>query len=342
VLLKTYDSTNTTLCSAVVVNQQFSAVGENADVIIDDSGIVTVVWEQTIEARIHVVLARFECTGKRIGELQLLADDRSLADQMPRIAKGKDGRFAVVWCALGAGISGQRFLNTGEKLGKVFHVSEKQSRNASFPAVKIDGNNRIGVVWQDVRDENFYIAMRVFDWQLRPSRIVQPDRAHGLAYFSNPDLLMFNDGSLVVTWKDYRTGEANIFQQMYHSTLTPIGNNILVNDDTGKQWQRLPRLAGADCPNYAVVWEDYRNDSNNQIGDIFVQRFTRRGKRIGANRKVEVASEPTSQKFPAAAMGRSGELVITWSDTRKNNSLIYLERVTPEGLQKDAEFQVFP
>lgn len=342
VLLKIFDSTKTLLSQVIVVNSQFTGVGQNADVVIDDAGIVTVAWEQSMDSRILVEVVRFDTGGNQIGKAIMLKDERSLADQVPRIAMGKDGRFTVVWCALGKGISGQRFSKAGNKLGTIFSVSQQTLSNAQFPSVKMDRQNRIGVVWQEGSTDDFRIVLRLFDWNLHPSRIVQVDQSHGQAYFSNPDLLFFKDGNLVITWKDYRTGEANIFQQKIQAALKPIGNNIRVNDDTGKQWQRLPRLACTQGEEYAVVWEDYRNDDNNQIADVYVQRYTRNGKPLGRNVKVEVTREPTAQRFPAAAMRRSGDLIITWSDTRWNSSAIYRAELTPEGREKGVESQIFP
>jgi hypothetical protein len=342
VLLKTYDSTNAPVSQSIVVNDQYKGVGQNSDVIIDDLGIITVVWEQSIDSRIQIGVARFGPSGNQMGVPNMLKDERSLADQMPRIAIGSDGRFTVVWCALGKGISGQRFSKTGNRIGNIFRVSQNKSQNAQYPSVKLDKKNRIGVVWQEGSNDDFRIVAREFDWNLHPSRLVQVDNGHGLAYFSNPDLLFLRDGSAVVAWKDYRSGDANIFQQLFDSTFTPIGKNIRVNDDTGKQWQRLPRLASAEGSNYTVLWEDYRNDFNNQIADIYFQKFTRNGKRIGENGKVDVTREPTAQRFPAAAVKPNGDLIVTWSDTRWNSSAIYMVELTSAGREKRVESQVFP
>jgi hypothetical protein len=272
----------------------------------------------------------------------MLKDDNSLADQIPRIAVGRDGRFVVVWCALGAGIKGQRFSREGNMVGKLFSLSEKKTQNAQFPSVKIDNQNRIGVVWQQGSLDDFRILLRVLSWNLKPSRIVQVDNAHGTAYFSNPDILFLKNGRILVAWKDYRTGEANVFQQMFSPSVTPTGKNIQVNDDTGKQWQRLPRLLSAEGAQYALVWEDYRNDVNNQMADLYFQRYTQTGSRTGENRKVEVTQEPTSQRFPAGVMKLNGELILAWSDTRWNVSSVFVKQVPVHGQQMESETQVFP
>jgi hypothetical protein len=333
---------NAPISPVVVVNRIFTGVGQNPDVIINDSGIVTVVWEQSIDSRIQIGLVRFDYAGNEIESPRLLKDDRSLADQLPRIALGMDGRFVVVWQAMQDGIQGQLFSNKGKKIGNAIHVSKKNSVNPHYPSVKIDNRNRIAVVWQEGSMDDFRIVLRVFDWQLRHSRILQVDNAKGLAYFSNPELLFIGNGNLTVAWKDYRTGEANIFQQIFNATLRPVGSNFRVNDDTGSQWQRLPRLAGTEGSNYAIVWEDYRNSENNQIGDIYLQLFNKSGKRIGKNCRVELMNEPTSQRFPASAMGYGGELVVTWSDVRANIPEIYMATFTSEGQQKGVEIQLFP
>jgi hypothetical protein len=341
ILLRTFDSTNIPLSPVVVVNNNYEGIGQNADVVIDREGMVTVVWEQFMKSRIQIGMARFDNMGTMVGSPVLIQSDHSLADQLPRIALANDGKFVIVWNALGRGILGHRFSKTGKHYGTQFQISQKKLKNPQYPSVRIDKKNRIGVVWQEGSNDDFCIVLRVLDWHLRKSRICHVDEAKGLAYFSNPEIGFLGNGSLVVTWKDYRTDEANIFQQRYDGTLKPIGNNNRVNDDTGKQWQRLPRMASTEGPGYVIVWEDYRNDYNNQIGDIYFQKYTEQGKRLGNNIKVEVPYEPTPQRFPAAAMAPEGDLIIAWSDSRWNNSAIYLERFTSAGKPKSSEVQVF-
>jgi hypothetical protein len=342
VYLKILDSTNTSLTSLVLVNKEFDGVGQNPDVCIDNTGIATVVWEQFIDTRIRVGLARFNTTGIQIGSTQILRDDHSLADQLPRIAGNPRGDFIVVWQAMNDGIQAQFFSHTGEKRGKIFRVSHAKSVNPQFPGVRMDHRNRTVVVWQEGSSDDFQIKVRMYDSLGKPSKIVRADQAKGTAYFSNPEILFPGNGTIIVSWKDYRTGESNIFSQIYSKILVPLNSNIRINDDTGRQWQRLPRFAGNEGPTYALVWEDYRNNPNNQIGDIYIQRFQKNGTRIGSNRKVEVPFEPTSQRFPTAAMESNGELLVAWSDTRNDNSAIYLTRFDPQGIQRKEETRVFP
>jgi hypothetical protein len=342
VLLKILDSLNTQLSPTIIVNKNFSGTGQNPDVVLDDSGTATVVWEQFIGSRIKIGLSRFLSNGIEIDSPQILTENKAVADQLPRIAIGKDGRFVVVWQALQAGIRGQLFSHSNEKMGMVFPISVEGGINPHYPSVKINQQNRIAIVWQEGSNDDFRILLRIFDWQNHPSKIVQVDNSHGTAYFSNPELHCFVNGNFAVTWKDYRTGEANIFQQIFTKELKLFGENSRINDDTASQWQRLPRYASYYDLQYAIVWEDYRNSPTNQIGDIYYQLFLIDGIRKGSNRKIEIINEPTSQRYPAAAMSSNGELTITWSDSRFGNSLIYCATVTYDGLQKGTEFQVFP
>ncbi|RPI05087.1 MAG: hypothetical protein EHM64_07755 [Ignavibacteriae bacterium] len=342
VLLKIFNSSDSNIFRTVVVNNQFTGAGQNPEVIIDGRGIVTVAWEQSGDSRILVIVSRFDSTGRPLGDPITLMDQGSLANQTPRVALGNDGRFVVVWSGLGKGIIGQRFSKNGKKVGPMFQAVHKKTQNAQYPSVKMDKQNRIGIVWQDGSIDDFRIILRMFDWNLKPTRAVQVDQAMGLAYFSNPDLLFLRNGNTVVAWKDYRTGEANVYQQILNSALTPIGKNRRVNDDSGKQWQRLPKLASFDGSNYAMVWEDYRNDDNNQIADVYVQQFAMNGSNISSNRKIEVLREPTAQRFPAAAMKPDGDLIVTWSDSRWDTSTIYMVEVNSENREKKPESQVFP
>jgi hypothetical protein len=51
---------------------------------------------------------------------------------------------------------------------------------------------------------------------------------------SDPAIAVAENGDYIVTWLDERSGQ-NIFAQRFSADGIPIGNNILVNDDTNNR-----------------------------------------------------------------------------------------------------------
>jgi hypothetical protein len=98
-----------------------------------------------------------------------------------------------------------------------------------------------------------------------------------------------------------------------------------VNDDTTRLWQRLPHCA-ASPGGAIIVWEDYRNDPANQVGDIYAQRLGRDMTLSGPNMKVNDSPEPAIRRFPAVAMNASGAFGVVWCDGRAGRTSVYLRR----------------
>ncbi|MHA1410852.1 MAG: hypothetical protein ACTSQY_11185, partial [Candidatus Odinarchaeia archaeon] len=99
---------------------------------------------------------------------------------------------------------------------------------------------------------------------------------------------------------------------------------IKVNEYCGNKDHRNPKMACDEVGNYIIVWQDNRNDN----WDIYYQRYTSSGEKIGDN--VQVTSATNYQYDPDVSMNKQGEFVISWTSS-ENGGDIYCQRFDKDG-----------
>ncbi len=343
VILAILDSSNGNLCKPIVVNSEFPGYGSDADVGIDDSGRISIVWEQ-FESNFGILYrARYSQNGSVIDSAEIVTD-KIKGSLTPRISVHKNGESIICWVDYRDGIPNiyaQRYSPSRGKFGQNILIAKSISL-VQYPSVRIGIDSTLYFVWQDSDHGQFHVYMKSCQWNLSSwSKVLSIDRANGKSFSSNPELLVQSNGEIFVLWKDYRTGESNIYLQRIKNHKL-LASNKLVNDDTVNLWQRLPGIAGSSSGLFICVWEDYRNDQHNEVGDIYGQLFSHGGKRIGKNIKINDSPEPIIQEYPAVSMNSEGEFIVTWDDARNVQLQLFIKRFTKKGEAKMNEKSIMP
>lgn len=332
VVLVLIDSSGRRLLPPVIVNAGLSGYGQNPSVVYDHKNRVSIVWEQweTGSEGPGLHRARYGMDGTRLGAAsERVVDGKTVNAQTPRIAVAPDGRSVVVWLDYRLGhpaVYAQRFTKEGKKEGGNIRIADGREGLIQTPAVSIDQDNLIGFIWQETIRDSFRIVCARAPWNLRKTTRVIIDNGRGQAYASTPDIASALPGVFLCVWKDYRTGESNIFTQRIGRSRDRKVANLQLNDDTTRNWQRLPRIAAASRAGCMLVWEDYRNDRENQAGDIYAQSMSPEGEVTGANFRVNDSPEPSVQRFPAVGMNAEGAWAVVWSDSRSGATEVHLRR----------------
>ncbi|MDD8016974.1 MAG: hypothetical protein PHP42_01245 [Bacteroidota bacterium] len=343
IFLALLDTANKFIFHPCIVNGSLTGYGQNADLGIDEYGNVTVTWEQWQDGRGAVWYTRFSNIGSCIDSAQRTAD-HDMPSMCPRVSIHPHGNGVIVWQDYRWGrpaIYAQRYGDKGEKIGENFLVTKGISL-PQYPCVKMGIDSSMVFAWQDLEEKLFHVYAKESNWKLLFSQNIVVDESKGNAYSSNPEVLNRGADDYFIVWKDYRTGESDIYLQKIKNKKKFTRANIKVNDDRTKQWQRLPRIAGSTKGRFVCVWEDYRNDFKNQIGDIYAQLFNYEGRPIGRNFIVNKTPEPTVQEFPAVAMNEKGKFVVAWCDGRNNQIQVYIQRFLSNGQRIHPERIVFP
>jgi hypothetical protein len=155
-----------------------------------------------------------------------------------------------------------------------------------------------------------------------------------------PAVAMDKKGNFVITWmSDGQDGsEYGIFAQKFDKEGLAIGPEFQVNTYT-ESYQRYPAVAMDKKGNFVITWESLGQDGS-EFG-IFAQKFDKEGLAIGPEFQVNTHTE-SGQRFPAVAMDKKGNFVITWESLGQDGDGpgIFAQRFDKEGLAIGPEFQV--
>ena len=152
----------------------------------------------------------------------------------------------------------------------------------------------------------------------------------------SPAVAIAPNGDFMAIWHDARNGNNDIHAQRYCSNGTKLGSNFQVNDDSGSSGQASPAIGVDGSGNFVVVWEDGR-DGN---ADIFAQRYSSSGIKLGNNFRVNDDNVSTSQSSPKIGVDSNGNFVIVWRDLRNGDADIFAQRYNNSGNKLGSNFRV--
>lgn len=204
------------------------------------------------------------------------------------------------------------------------------SGNQSGSVSVSDGMGGAIVAWWDVRNglADIY-AQRIssaglVQWQ--PDGIAVCVAAGGQ---SDPMIVADGAGGAVVTWLDYRTGEADIYAQRISSGggLMWTTNGVAVCTTPGYQSGVVSTADGAG--GVIVAWYDFSSGS----GDTYAQKVSAAGTVQWAAGGLVIAAAASNQQSPAIASDGAGGAIIAWQDYRGSvfDSSTYAQRVSSAG-----------
>jgi hypothetical protein len=196
------------------------------------------------------------------------------------------------------------------------------------PKIVTDGLGGSVICWDDNRDNNYDTYAQRLDakghslWQI-----------NGIAVCAAPDNQEYSQiascegDSFVITWQDYRNGNADIFAQKIDLTGRTLWktNGEVVCDVAGNQ-ERPQIVAGKDP---IIIWTDYRNGTGNS--DVFCQKMSSAGTPLWDQYGVSLCEASGNQaNLKAASDGQDGAIIV-WQDQRIAQGGIFLRRITKDG-----------
>lgn len=202
-----------------------------------------------------------------------------------------------------------------------------QGLNQSAPRIASDGAGGVIVAWQE----------SVIAWDIFAQRI----DADGNILWSpggepictensiQVDCQIIADGAggAIVTWRDHRTGGADVYAQRITGAgsikWTPGG--VPVCELESEKWNSQLTSDGAEGA--IVTWRDLRSGDN----DIYVQRFDSLGAPLWGPEGVALCVFELDQTDPQIISDGAGGAIVTWSDARSGESDIYGQRVNGSG-----------
>ena len=265
-----------------------------------------------------------------------VSDDGSKSEQSrPRIAVANNTGFVVVWEDKRGGkpdVFFQRFDEFGYAVGLNQRLTDDTAWTVrKQPSIAVDYAGQYQSAWLDYRTGAYPLSPQIFGQILDSTgspigansrlTVESPDSLR-----SAPDVALSPNGDGLLVWEDYRNRNWDIYAQRIDASGGLVGPNFKINDDQNNAQQHAPRVAASSEGWFVVTWYDNRMAND----DIFVQRLSTTGGKLGANLKINSDAGSSRQAFPDIATDGAGHFTVVWTDWRNgtypNNSDIYARK----------------
>ncbi len=146
---------------------------------------------------------------------------------------------------------------------------------------------------------------------------------------SNPRIVPADYGGAIISWRDFRWGNSDIYAQMIDSTGNELwpGKGVPVCIDGADQGS--PQMAADGFGGAVIAWSDRSNGSDY---NIYAQRIDASGSILWKTNGVTVYSASVNLEELQVVSDGSGGAIITWQDQRSGSDWdIYAQRIDASG-----------
>jgi len=240
---------------------------------VDQNNTTVIVWyyvnTQVFCGDNGTIYARsYDASGNPLGNEFFVNQDTG-CDQTwyPALAVDSLDRWIIPWEDFrdhylnGHDIYARRFDSTGSPIAADFRVDQAIGAvDALFPSVAADPSNNFIITWEDRRNGDADIYMRCYDSDANPLNVnVRVDVDLGTAESLSPSIATQPDGSFLIVWTDYRSGNSDIFVRRFQNCYTSLGGNFRLDQGPDGASAEDPSLAVAPSGVFLFAWSDNRN-----------------------------------------------------------------------------------
>lgn len=199
------------------------------------------------------------------------------------------------------------------------------------------------LVWEDYFTDGDGSGISALRLDSSFSRTLSPFRVNGEGAFDQerPRVAALKDGGAVFVWQGGQRGAQRIYARFLTPGNTWASGDILVNSYLYST-QLTPTVATLANGEVVVVWASFNQSGNNTYQDVFAQRFSATGGKLGGEFRVNQFVN-WNQRSPAVVALSSGGFVVAWvsEQQRFEESVdIYARLFDAEGNPVGAEFVV--
>ena len=244
------------------------------------------------------------------------------------VAVHSSGSFVVVWTSSGqdgdkSGVFGQRFDNTGAKVGGEFQVNTYTTSYQYHPAVAMDAAGDFVVVWSSGGGQDgagYGIFGRRYDSAGTPQGGEFQVNVTTALDQAQPDVASDASGNFVVVWAsaNFDGSGYGIVGRRYDSSGSPRSAEFPINTHTTSN-QVAPSIAMDSAGNFLVAWHSRGQDnpaSPNGLG-VFARAFSATGRPASLEFPVNTFTTG-DQARPVVALDDRGDFVIAWHGTAED------------------------
>jgi hypothetical protein len=334
IFIQRYLADGTKLGSNKAVNDDIGyAYQSEPAVAVDLSGLYSVVWKDYRQSSYpfdpDIFFQRYDTSLSAIDSNRAVTVEQpDSLKETPDIALSPWGGGVVVWADYrnrNWDIYGQLIDSDGSPTGSNFLVNDDSSTGQQHtPRVAVSSEGWFVVVWYDNRRGHDDIFAQRFDSLAQPLGInvrVNSDLEDDRQAF--PDVATDGAGHFTVVWVDWRNGvyptNPDIYARKFDTTMTPVTDDELVNQDNTRRAQREPTISADRRGNVSIIWSD--SSGTAQSYDIVGQMIDVDGVIREVNFQANSEADSAQLHADVALDGRYR--YITWADKRNGNYDIY-------------------
>ncbi|WP_409281077.1 beta strand repeat-containing protein [Pseudomonas defluvii] len=320
------DGSTVTIDAGKNANESGNVVSmEPTSTMLSNGGYV-IAWEQA--GQIHL---------QQYDKNHDLLNDRLLSGVVgnnPIVAPDNKGGFLLGWTTQDKLII-QSFDADSVAVGKSITISKTDSTanvHMEDASVTVLANGNYAVSWSEEMVESFdnngqgwqnqiggELFIQVFNgtthMPLGKPMHVDTNTKDFAIYASEPSITPLANGGFVIAWeREYDAADnVDVYLQRFKADGSKDGAAVRVNSTlAGEQYG--PELATLNDGSYVVTWVSVQYDKNENAisGDVFMQRYSAKGAKLGGETRV---NNPTKeiQGEPAITALKGGGYVISWA-----------------------------
>jgi hypothetical protein len=298
------------------VNSDMASALQDYPVITQDSlGNCTVFWFdfRNNQSAPDIYAQRFDHNLQRLGaNFQVNDAPPGRAATFFWAATNRSGQTIVAWEDARGGnpdIYAQLYRPDGTALGANFIINDNAGNSdQGWPSAAINDSGATVAAWTDTRNGGVAVFAQNFD------RI---GRRYGNNWLVDADgreatLWLGNQGDFWVAWR----ASTGIKARHFRAPQQPLCPEVVITDTSG-QSIAAPRIAVTRAGEVWLVWMDDRRGE----WEVYAQRVSPAGERIGGNFRVNDDNVICQHFLPNISTDPQGRVYVTWSDFRMAGNL---------------------
>ncbi len=309
-------------------------------IIPDGSGGAIIVWPDRRGADYDIFAQRVNDTGQALWGINGKPICTEAGDQgSPSAVSDGAGGAIIAWYDRRSStidVYAQRVDGDGNLIWASGGVPICVGQTGSWyrtPVLVKDGGGGAIIVWIDGRngDTDIY-GQRVYPngsaaWVTNGIPIYAGPGNQYIYYFFSKPLIPDGSGGAIVTWYDYRSGDADVYAQRVkgNGSLLWGAGGVPVSMGTGEQ--QTPSIVADGTGGGVVCWMDNRSGNF----DIYAQRVNANGEMQWAANGIAICLAESDQYYPVALADGAGGAIITWGDGRNDAGDVYAQRINRNG-----------
>jgi len=330
---KKLDNNGNILVDDKILNSDlFGSYGLN--VVADSNNIIHITWTDYRDGNQEIYYEKLDNNGNTLMDDKRLTTDpgesfrRTMAidsDNNIHMAweDNRDGNFEIYYKQFPVGATQEEIDDIDDK--RLTTAPD----NSYTPAMAIDSNSDVHIVWNDRRDGNTEIYYKKLDNS--GDTLVDDKRlTTGSSLSVSPAIAIDSNNNVHIVWEndEYSGSGANPMNwEIYYTKLDNSGDS-LVDDkmlaDSSSGWHPEPSI-DVDSKNILhITWTDYRDGNQ----EIYYEKLDDDGNTLIDDKRI---TEDSAHSYdPVLAMDSSDNAHMVWYDNRDDDDEIYYKKGSME------------